>query len=128
MINCKQIVLYFLGLCMQNPWLRQVDLESTPKRGSDNINMLTQERKTTTENNSYSKALNHIQKPSTLRGKLRTRGKNWLYALQHIKTTLPRPPKNYQFNQCPWLGHKWGCHTQRWEQSSNLLGYQKVIP
>ena len=41
--NFKQIVLNFLGLHTQNPGLRQVDLEPSPKRGSDKMNMQKQE-------------------------------------------------------------------------------------
>ena len=36
----QQIVSYCLGLLTQNPGLREVDLEPSPKRGSDKINML----------------------------------------------------------------------------------------
>ena len=35
----QQIVSYCLGLHTQNPGLREVDLEPSPKRGSDKINM-----------------------------------------------------------------------------------------
>ena len=35
----QQIVLYCLGLCTQNPGLREVDLEPSTKRGSDKTNM-----------------------------------------------------------------------------------------
>ena len=38
--NSLQIVLYSLGLHTENPGLREVDLEPSPKRGSDKINML----------------------------------------------------------------------------------------
>ena len=38
--NSQQIVSYCLGLRTQNPGLREVDLEPSPKRGSDKINML----------------------------------------------------------------------------------------
>ena len=38
--NFQQIISYCLGLHTQNPGLREVDLESSPKRGSDKINML----------------------------------------------------------------------------------------
>ena len=38
--NSQQMVLYGLGLCTENPGLREVDLEPSPKRGSDKINML----------------------------------------------------------------------------------------
>ena len=37
--NFQQIVSYCLGLHTQNPGLREVDLEPSPKRGSDKINM-----------------------------------------------------------------------------------------
>ena len=35
--NSQQIVSYYLGLRTQNPGLREVDLEPSPKRGSDKI-------------------------------------------------------------------------------------------
>ena len=38
--NAQQIVLFCLGLRTQNPGLREVDLEPSPKRGSDKINRL----------------------------------------------------------------------------------------
>ena len=38
--NSQQIVSYCLGLHTQNPGLREVDLEPSPKRGSNKINML----------------------------------------------------------------------------------------
>ena len=37
--NFQQVVSYCLGLHTQNPGLREVDLEPSPKRGSDKINM-----------------------------------------------------------------------------------------
>ena len=40
--NSQQIVSYCLGLRTQNPRLREVDLEPSPKRGSDKIKMLKQ--------------------------------------------------------------------------------------
>ena len=39
----QQIVLSCLGLCTQNPGLREVDLEPSHKRGSGKINTLTKE-------------------------------------------------------------------------------------
>ena len=44
--NFQQIVSYCLGLHTQNPGLREVDLEPSPERGSDKINMQKQERNT----------------------------------------------------------------------------------
>ena len=38
--DSQQIVSYCLGLYVQNPGLREVDLEPSPKQGSDEINML----------------------------------------------------------------------------------------
>ena len=38
--SSQQIVSYCLGLHIQNPGLREVDLEPSSKRGSDKINML----------------------------------------------------------------------------------------
>ena len=36
----QNFVLYCFGLHTQNPGLREVDLEPSPKRGSDKIDML----------------------------------------------------------------------------------------
>ena len=62
--NSQQIVLYCLGLHTQNPGLREVDLEPSPKRGGDKINMLKQGRKTAEENKSYRTAWTHIWIPA----------------------------------------------------------------
>ena len=40
--NFQQIVSYCLGLHIQNPGLREVDLEPSPKRDSEKINMQKQ--------------------------------------------------------------------------------------
>ena len=54
--NSQQIVLYCLGPHTQNPGLREVDLEPSPKRGSDKVNMLKQGRNT-------QKKASHIVQP-----------------------------------------------------------------
>ena len=41
--NPKQIVSYCLGLCTENPGLREVDLEPSSKRGSGNSDKWTKE-------------------------------------------------------------------------------------
>ena len=41
--NPKQIVSYCLGLCTENPGLREVDLEPSSKRGSGNSDKRTKE-------------------------------------------------------------------------------------
>ena len=64
-IKQEQVVSYCLGLCTQNPGLREVDLEPSPKRGSDKINRLRPRRKNTTENKSYRTAWTHKREPST---------------------------------------------------------------
>ena len=58
--NFQQIVLYCLGLCTQNPGLKEVDLEPSPKRGSGKINMQKQGRKHSKESKSYHTAWTHI--------------------------------------------------------------------
>ena len=77
----QQIIWYCVGLCTQNPGLREVDLESSPKRGSDNINMLKKGKKTAEESKSYHTAWTHIWvlplrevdlEPSAKRGANRT--------------------------------------------------------
>ena len=45
-VNFEQIVLHCLDLHTQNPGLREVDLQPSPKRGSDKINIQKQGRKT----------------------------------------------------------------------------------
>ena len=62
--NSQQIVLYCLGLHTQNPGLREVDLERSPKRGSDKIKMLKKDRKTEEQNKSYCTAWTHIWIPA----------------------------------------------------------------
>ena len=43
--NSQQIVSYCLGVSTKKPALRKVDLESIPKRGSEEINMLKERQK-----------------------------------------------------------------------------------
>ena len=80
--NFQQIVSYCLGLRTQNPGLREVGLEPSPKRGSDKINMLKQGRKPPEESKSYHTAWTHIwilafrevdSEPSAKRGVNRTK-------------------------------------------------------
>ena len=52
----QQIVLYYLGLHTQKPGFREVDLEASPNRGSDKINMQKQGRNT-------QKKASHIVQP-----------------------------------------------------------------
>ena len=54
-----------LGLRTQNPGLREVDLEPSPKRGSDKIHSLRPRTTNTTENKSYRTAWTHKREPST---------------------------------------------------------------
>ena len=54
--NSQQIISYCLGPRTQNPALRGVDLEPTPKRGSYKINILKQGRNT-------QKKVGHIVQP-----------------------------------------------------------------
>ena len=51
--NYQQMVLYCLGLRTQNPGLREVDLQSRPRRGTDKVNMLQPRRKNITRNKLY---------------------------------------------------------------------------
>ena len=80
--DSQQIILYCLGLHTQNPGLRAVDLELSPKRSSDKINMLTKGRTTPEENKSNPTAWTYIWipvltevdlEPSAKRGTNRTR-------------------------------------------------------
>ena len=66
--NFQQIVLYCLGLHTQSPELKEVDLEPSPKRGSDKISMLTR-KKHPKESNSCCIAWTNIWIP-VLRGDL----------------------------------------------------------
>ena len=59
--NFQQIVLYCLGLCSQNPGLKEDDLEPSPERGHGKINMQKQGRKKhSKESKSYHTAWTHI--------------------------------------------------------------------
>ena len=58
--NFQQIVLYCIGLCTQYPGLREVDLEPSPKRGSDKISMLEQGRNTEEKATRIRTAWTHI--------------------------------------------------------------------
>ena len=51
--SSQQMVSYCLGLCTQNPGLREVDLEPSHKRGSDKINVLKKCIKIAEENKLY---------------------------------------------------------------------------
>ena len=62
--NSQQIVSYCLGLHTHNPGLREVDLEPSPKRVSDRIDMLKYGRKTVEENKSYRTAWTQIWIPA----------------------------------------------------------------
>ena len=63
--NSQQIVSYcLLGLRTQNPGLKEVDLEPSPKRGSDKINMLKQGRNVPKEIKSHRTAWTHIWIPA----------------------------------------------------------------
>ena len=63
--NSQQIKSYCLDLSTQNPGLREVGLELSPKRGSDKINRIKSRRKNTTENKSYRTTWTHKREPST---------------------------------------------------------------
>ena len=62
--NFQQILWYCQGLHTQNAGLTEVDLEPSPERGSDKINMLKQGRKTAEENKSYRTAWTHTWIPA----------------------------------------------------------------
>ena len=62
--NSKQTVSYCLGLHTQNPGLKEVGLEPSPKRGSDKINMLKEGRNIPNESKSYRTAWTHIWIPA----------------------------------------------------------------
>ena len=103
--NFQQIVSYCLGLRTQNPWLREVDLEPSPKKGSEKINMLKSGRKTAEENKSYRTAWTHTwipalrevdSEPSAKRGANRTEA---LVSLHWSSRSLhPKEPPN-------WISH-----------------------
>ena len=79
--NSQQILSYYLDLASQNPGLKEVDFETSPKRGSDKINMLKSGKKIPEENKSYRSARTHVWilslreldfEPSAKRGANRT--------------------------------------------------------
>ena len=63
--NSQPIVLYCLGLHMQNPGLREVDLEPSPKIGSEKINKQRPKKINTTESKLYPTARTHKQESCT---------------------------------------------------------------
>ena len=81
-INSKQIVSYCLGLRTQKPWLREEDLETSPKRGGDKINMLRQGKNTALENKFYRAAWTQIWEPSILKCRPGTYTKNRQYRIR----------------------------------------------
>ena len=62
--NFQQIIWYYLLLHTQNPGLREVYFQLSPKRRSDKINMLKSSRKTAEENKSYRTAWPHTWIPA----------------------------------------------------------------
>ena len=58
--NSQQIISYCLGLCTQNPGLREVDLKPSPERGSDKINTLKKARNIPKESKLYHTVWTHI--------------------------------------------------------------------
>ena len=104
----QQIVSYLLGLHTQNPVLREVDLEPSPKIGSDKINLLKQGRKTAEENKSYCTAWTHIWipalrevdlEPSAKRGANRTEALVSLYWLS--RSLHPKEPQDESHTNQP---------------------------
>ena len=80
--------MYCLGPHTQNPAIREVDSEPSPKKGSDKINMLKLARKTPEQNKYYHTAWTHIWvqalrevdlEPSAKRGANRTKALVILY-------------------------------------------------
>ena len=61
MFNSKKIASYPHGLRTQNPGIREVGLEPSPKRGSAKINLLRQGKQTATEKNLYNASQTHIR-------------------------------------------------------------------
>ena len=99
--NSHEIVLYSLGLRTENRGPREVELEPSPKRGSDKINMLKEGRKTAEENKSYRTASTHIWipglrevdlEPRTERGANRTEALVSLY--WSSQSLYPKEPPN----------------------------------
>ena len=67
--------MYYLALRTQNPGLREVHLEPSPRTGSDKMNMLKHGRKTAAENKSYRPAWTHIWIPALREVDLEPRAK-----------------------------------------------------
>ena len=106
-LNSKQIITYCLGLRTQNPGLREVDLEPSPKRGIYKIKMLKQGRKIAEENKSYRTAWTHIWIPALREVDLKCsakRGANSTKALVSLywpsRCCHPKEPPNQ-------TSHKW---------------------
>ena len=66
--SSQQMVWYCFRLHTQNPGLKEeLELEPSPKKGSDKTNRLSPTRKNTTENKLHCTAWTHKKEPSTLR-------------------------------------------------------------
>ena len=70
--NSQQIVFHCFALASQNPGLREVDLEPSPKRVSYKIKTLRPRRKNTRENKSCHRAWTYKREPSTKTSRLGT--------------------------------------------------------
>ena len=117
--NSQQIVSYCLGLHIQSPRLREVDLEPSPKRRSDKINMLKYGRKTAEENKSYRTTWTHKWmpalrevdlEPSAKRGANRTKALGSLYwsSRSMPPKETPNPISNKSTKVDPiWLSRTW---------------------
>ena len=105
-INSQQITLYCPGLYTQNPGLREVDLESSPKSGSDKMSMLRKGWKTGAENKSYPTAWTHIWIAALREVDLEPsakRGANTTKAL----VSLYRSSPSFDSKEPPyWMSHK----------------------
>ena len=102
----QQITSYCLGLGTQNPGLKEVDLDPSPKRGSDKTNMLKEGRKIAEENKSYCTARTDIWIPALREADFEPsakRGANRMEALVSLYWTSwslhRKDPPN-------WISHK----------------------
>ena len=76
--NSQQILSYCLDLHTQKPALRQVDLQTSPERGSGMINMLKQGRNT-------QKKLSKEETPNRIKLYRTARPHIWIPVLKEVK-------------------------------------------
>ena len=136
-LNFQQIVSYCLGLSTQNPRLTEVDLQPSPKRGSDKINMHIQGRKHPKQSKSYRTAKTHIWipalreadlKPSAKRGTIMTRALVSLYSSSETLHLKQSPNQiSHKLSKVDSTRSSWTCKKSNQVPKSYTFQHIKII-